>query len=989
MDITLRLNKEQEEAITHGNGPLLIVAGAGTGKTTVITKRLAYLVEKGFARTDEILALTFTDKATGEMVERIDTLLPYGYLDLWIYTFHAFCQRILKEHGIDIGLSPDFTLLDETGQWLLIRKHLSAFKLDYYRPLGKPAKFIRALVKHFGRLKDEAITPEDYLSYVETLTLNSDSAEFVKTKSDAEKGDVPRIREVAEAYHTYQQLLLQEGALDFGDLILYTLRLLRERPLVLSRLREKFKYLLVDEFQDTNSAQFELIKLLGAPKNNITVVGDDDQSIYKFRGASVSNILEFKDCYHDAKEIFLTTNYRSAQSILDLAYTFIQQNNPDRLEWKLRGSNLSKKLLSTTREKGTIAYLTSEDAEDEARIVVQTMRELLLSEKAKSLSDIAILVRSNDAATFFISALSDAELDYQYVASRGLFTKSVVIDVVSYLKLLDDYHESPALYRILSSPYLDVPQKDIVKLSHLAKRKSQSLFEVISSYHGKITVEKKTKETLAKLTRLIAKHSELAKSRSPHALLIQVLVDLGIQKHLDSRPSYENHQKLWQLAQLFREMASFSSRQSGARLKDFMEYLSLLLESGEEGNLPSPGDEGPHAVSIMTIHSAKGLEFEYVFIPQLVDKRFPTIERGDPIEIPDALVRERLPEGDAHLEEERRLFYVAVTRAKRGLFFSSAKNYGGVTTKKPSRFLYEVGLISKEERRNVRENLLVTHTQTVPKRMRGGGDAWHPPLPKQLSFSQFKAFETCPWQYRYAFLLHIPVKGRATYSFGQTMHTTLLSLYTLALGRQKSAPSLFNTKGTQKKLKELVSFRELAALYEKHWQDDWFDSKAEHDEYHAKGLSELKAFYEKEGEESRLPSALEESFMVKLGPWAVKGRIDRIDEYDDTVEVIDYKTGRAKEGGELSPDDKLQLILYELALLSQPRFQGKRFLLSYYFLSSTSKVSFSVGNDELEKTRERLTRLCEKIHTSDFTATPSKYICGACDFRDICPFRAV
>ena len=266
MDLLKGLNTEQKKAVTHNGGPLLIVAGAGTGKTTVITRRLAYLVEQGLARTDEILALTFTDKAAGEMEERIDAIMPYGYVDLWISTFHSFCQRILKDYGLEIGLDPDAKLLDDTGQWMLIRKNLKAFNLDHYKPLGNPTKFIRALVKHFGRLKDEMITPEEYLAFAEKLALDSDSIEFIsrtaKNDNEATGQEIKRIQEVAHAYHTYQKLLTETGKLDFGDLINHTIKLLQERPAIRRELQHKFKYILVDEFQDTNWAQFELVKLL-------------------------------------------------------------------------------------------------------------------------------------------------------------------------------------------------------------------------------------------------------------------------------------------------------------------------------------------------------------------------------------------------------------------------------------------------------------------------------------------------------------------------------------------------------------------------------------------------------------------------------------------------------------------------------------------------------------------------------------------------------
>src|SRR3989344_5751278 len=395
------LNAEQAEAVQHTAGPLLIVAGAGTGKTTVITRRIAHLIEQGI-KPQNILALTFAEKAAEEMTERVDKLLPYGFVDTHISTFHSFGEEVLKQYGLEIGL-PDFKVLDETGQWLLIRNNLDEFELDYYRPLGNPTKFIRSLISHFSRLKDEEISPDGYLNYAQSERLNLDSPEFAPRRDEAE-AEIKRLNEVAAAYHVYQRLLFKNSALDFGDLILQTLRLFRTRPAVLKKFRERFQYILVDEFQDTNYAQYELIKLLAAPQNNITVVGDDDQSIYKFRGASVSNILEFKKDYPAAKEVFLIKNYRSTQNILDLSYQFIQQNNPDRLEVKLAKNSakkLSKELKSQNDQKGVIEHLHYRTGEEEVAGVVKRIAELKELDKEADWNDFAILARTNEVANSF------------------------------------------------------------------------------------------------------------------------------------------------------------------------------------------------------------------------------------------------------------------------------------------------------------------------------------------------------------------------------------------------------------------------------------------------------------------------------------------------------------------------------------------------------------------------------------------------------------
>ena len=313
----LQLNSGQKAAVEHRQGPLLVVAGAGTGKTSVLVNRLANILAEEKLDSDRVLLLTFTEKAAQEMEERADRLLPYGYLDLWINTFHGFCERLLREHALDIGLPADFKVLSATEQWMLIKKNLDLFDLDYYRPLGNPTKFIAELLKHFSRLKDENISATEYLEYAEKIIAAGDQAlsgapgrkREDETEEEEDVLESGRLQELAGAYHLYNRLLLDNSQLDFGDLILYTLKLLRERPNILKYYREKFAYIMVDEFQDTNWAQYELVKLLAAPKNNLMVVGDDDQAIYRFRGASLANIMQFKDDFPRAVEIVLTVEF--------------------------------------------------------------------------------------------------------------------------------------------------------------------------------------------------------------------------------------------------------------------------------------------------------------------------------------------------------------------------------------------------------------------------------------------------------------------------------------------------------------------------------------------------------------------------------------------------------------------------------------------------------------------------------------------------------
>jgi DNA helicase-2/ATP-dependent DNA helicase PcrA len=518
-------NPAQQKAIRHSSGPQLIVAGAGTGKTRVIATRIAWLITDMGINTDEVLALTFTDKAAKEMEERVENMLPSGYVDLWISTFHAFCDKLLKRHALDIGLPNDYKLLDQTEAWLLVRKNLDRFNLDYYKPLGNPTKFIHALIRHFSRCKDEGIYTDQYLAYAEKIKLDNDADKVIKdldlvgidkgAQNELLKQEILRVNEVADAYHTYQQILLENDCLDFGDLINYAIKLFKDRPLILEKYRQQFKYILVDEFQDTNFVQYELIKLLSAPKNNLTVVGDDNQSIYKFRGAAITNILQFKKDFPSAADVVLTENYRSCQPILDIAYKFIIQNTAS-LEKEL---GINKELHSNSNAKCAIAHSHYATGEDEANAVVDKIIEIKKQEDKKTWSSFAILTRANDSANVFIQELERRQIPYQFLALRGLYNKSIIVDALSYFKLLDNYHESPAVYRVLNFKFWGIDPAQVVKLTHYSNKKTISLFETIKE---SAAVPGITKETVAILNKIIAqieKDSIAAKNKRPSTSL--------------------------------------------------------------------------------------------------------------------------------------------------------------------------------------------------------------------------------------------------------------------------------------------------------------------------------------------------------------------------------------------------------------------------------------------------------------------------------------
>lgn len=960
------LNSAQAEAVCHTQGPVLLVAGAGTGKTTVITRRIAKLIQDKVVTSDQILALTFTDKAAAEMEERVDALLPLGYTDLWISTFHAFGERLLQEYALDIGLPHQFRLLNETQQWLLLREHLDELQLEYYRPKGNPTKFITALTRHFSRLKDELVTPEQYLEYADTLSLNLD-------QEQAQADEAQRVRELAHAYHLYQQVLLQENALDFGDLIFQTVRLLKERPAILQQIRNKFQYILVDEFQDTNLSQYELIKMIAAPHNNILAVGDDDQSIFKWRGASVSNILHFKQDFPQARQIVLTENYRSGQPILDLAYQFIQQNNPDRLEVKL---GIKKNLVAKSGTSGVITHLKATTVEGEAHRVVQQLIELKQQHLDWTWNDFAVLVRANDHADCVLPLLERAGIPYQYVSSSGLFLKPIILDLLSYLRVVENSHNGMALYRTLTMTVWKLSPEDVMAIMQYTSRKPMSLLDALKQSRAIPGVSLPGHVTIEKLLNLLSQHARLVKDKHSGEAMLKIVEDIGLMKWMTDQDQGVAAQYLIWLNQLFQMVTAFEQAAQDKRLKYFLEQIDLMLEAGDAGSLKANIEQGPESVKVMTVHAAKGLEFQAVFVLNLVDKRFPSVSRSEPISIPDELVKEVLPEGDSHLQEERRLFYVACTRAKQFLFFTSAEDYGGTRKKKPSRFLVECGLADV----TAEPTGLVSFAQTsstIP--VERSVVIQH--TPETFSFSQFEAFDRCPWQYWYRFVLRVPAPGNFAASFGRSIHDTLLEFFKRLQAKTiNNQGTLFGPSATSDQLTD----QDLLKIFEDKWQGDWYQSQKAEQEYKQVGRKCLKEFYQLHQSAWPQVKYLEKGFSLKIKDIHVKGKIDRVDAVKDStnqVNIIDYKTGKWNEKKDFN-----QLFLYALAI--QEVFQEDPYSVGYYFIEENKTLDKPVTSQALDHTRQWILDMAGKILKGNFSATPGNH-CQFCDYRSICEFRAV
>ncbi len=1025
-DLLSSLNAAQREAVTHGAGPLLIVAGAGTGKTTVLTRRYVHLLREHKLSTDNVLALTFTEKAAGEMEDRVLQLLPNGTYDFWISTFHGFCQRVLEEKGLEIGIPNRFRLVTETDGWLLLKRRIMELPLDHYRPLGNPVKFLSALLRHISRAKDENVSPEDYLAFAKEAALDGDS--------ETVTGERKRLTELADLFFAYRKILRDEGALDFGDLIQETLRLFRERPRVLAEYRKRFPFILVDEFQDTNWAQYELVKLLAGETKNLTVVGDDDQAIYKFRGASLANILQFRDDYPNAKAVYLTENYRSNQPILDLAYDFIKKNDPNRLETKLKEVGLSKRLVAAgesrvasrtspvvgserlatgdARLANPISVLWYKSLEDEADGVTRRIMELKESDETLTWNDIAILVRSNDGAEPFVRALESHGIPFRFYALRGLYAKPLVVDIVALMSLLDDYHEASSVWRALNLPVYALSPQDCSALVFFANKRGIALWQAIKETDACLECSEPGRKKIREFVRHVESLQETAHREPPLKLLQLLLEKTGLLHHVLQQSEREKMDQVDLLNAFANRVKRYEASTQGPTLKGFLAELRLEIESGEQGALHADPNEGPELVKILTVHGSKGLEFRHVFIASMVDQRFPTRERKDAIPLPDGLVKERLPEGDAHLEEERRLFYVAITRAKDTVTFTGADNYGGVRAKKPSPFLAEAGLATPPLEARLGSDLLSLQPPPKPE-VEEMDMAEFYPLKRRFSFTQLAAFRKCPLQYKFAHVYRIPILGSYQKSFGQSVHLALQKILQLNTERKNAAqgdlfggvtpaagmPSALSANlesGYTDRVEGIpaagaVPFRvakdEAEKIFKENWIDEWYQDRAQHDTYWEVGMGAVRAFWESCTATPPTVRLVEAPFDWRLGEdRSLKGKIDRVDDLPDgTVAIWDYKTGEPKTDDDLAAEDKEQLRIYQLALEEKGIKVSK---LGYVYVRTMAVAEVEpLEGEEKVAFREKLLERMNAILSSRFEATPSPFVCQYCDFRNICEFR--
>ena len=974
----VELNKKQKKGVMHTKGPLLIIAGAGTGKTAVITQKINYLIVDKKIPTDKILALTFTDKAAYEMQERVDEALPYGYTNLWINTFHSFCEAILREEAHNIGLDPSYRLLSESESVLFLIDNIFDLGLKVYKPLGNPLKFMDALLTHFSRLKDEDISPEEYLKY-------SRKFEIRNSKFEITPEEIAQTKELANAYKKYEELKIKNSLMDFSDLISNTLALFRKRPDILRKYQQQFKYILVDEFQDTNFAQNELAILLSGRGKNITVVADDDQSIYRFRGAAVSNVLQFKKNFKNAKIITLTQNFRSTQEILDSAYTLIQNNNPRRLEVI---EKIDKRLKSSIKNKNfKIELIHKNRAEDEADEVANVITNL---SKTYEYRDFAILVRANNHSQTFSSALARRKIPYQFLGPGYLFAQEEIKDLIAYILFLSDLSDSVSLFRILSIETFGILALTLNYLLNFSKKKNITLFESLFVL-GDIRLNPKSREKLENIREMLKHHIESTKKEKAGQILYYFLIDSGLLRYFEKNESLKNERKIQNIAKFFDRIKNFESENSDANVYSTAKWLNLMLKMGDSPLASDIDLQDQNAVNILSVHASKGLEFKVVFLVNLVSDRFPTRARKDTIPIPDALIKENISkDSDYNLEEERRLFYVGMTRARERLYFTASDFYaGGKRKKKLSPFIYEAlpEIKIKEEISEKSQQLSLSKALLTYEEKDEEEKAATPYKVRYLTYSNLQMFDICPLHYKAKVIYNIPTPTSSVQSFGISVHNALYRFFRLI---QENKNPTFNA---------------LIKLLESEWINEGYQNKAHERERFDAAKQNLRMFYNLE-KPFKKPLMLEMPFTFILENGVkVFGKIDRVDgighrpghrlgEVSDSerrasgpegIEIIDYKTGADNPKADAA--HKLQLSMYALAAtkVNDPVLNKSPddIKLSIYFLDGNKSKSMSFTKEDLSVLEKDLMNKVEEIEKSKFKCSRN-IICENCEYKMLC-----
>ncbi len=967
----LKLNAAQRRAITHGTGPLLVIAGAGTGKTRVITERIRHLLESDDSLLGEnILGLTFTKKAAGEMKARVVKAVGDRGKDVVLATFHSFCETLLKE------VDANRVALESVDHWILLRRNLARLKLDKYRRLAEPGQFLSDFIQFFSRCQDELVSSDDYQRFADLLAkeLEQDKNALDEDTYKERAEQVALQQEIARAYRASEEILREKKAVALNGLITEAVALLKKDAKRRRELQERFHHILVDEFQDTNIAQLELLHLLSAERRNIVVVGDNDQAIYRFRGASFGSFKLFLQRFAGWKDgedstpfrVALMDNYRSTPNILRVATQAIGMNEVS--------PEFPKKVLQPNKSEGEkIRIVEMESAEDEAAWVADELERL--HGAGRRWRDFAVLYRQHAHRDHLVEQLSQRKIPF-VISKLSILEHPLVRDVLAYLRLIATPFDDIACARVLSAPAWHLTAEDLVRLAERAgKKRGTALYDVLQAPQGELPFDA-SHGSIKTLLEFLTEQRKSMRRRSAREILGELVEWLEV-------PQRAGAQDRKYVNRLGEFMKDWEPKSETRGLPEFLEYLDYFAQAN--GTLSLEDDPPGDAVQLMTVHGAKGLEFPHVFLLRVNSNAFPARNRSPLFEFPDRLMKEELPEGDFHIQEERRLFYVALTRAEDRLTMTTVREKRG----RVPVFIEDIVMEPAIKRRDVlqiapkpkpaKEKLdaeaetesgeLFSAGETPPKiftRIAKWAEEFHPPTPEplKLSSSAVENYRKCPQQYAFGYLWSLKEGPRATLSFGSVMHTTIKRF----LEQLKKGAKL--------------PFDEVRRIYETEWSSAGYEDEYQEAEYKKDGLEQLKIFHA--GMLQEAPDILEQEKGFELpleNNVILSGRMDQVNLLGrKDVEIVDYKTGKPKKDADARKD--LQLSLYALA--AKEIFEWNPVRLVFHYLQNNQRQETTRDSKQIAEAEATVQETAADIRAGNFTAKPN-FFCRSCAYKPICP----
>jgi DNA helicase-2/ATP-dependent DNA helicase PcrA len=906
-------------------------------------------------------------------------------------------------------------LLDKEDMWVFLRQRMEQLQLDFYQKLAEPGAFLHALNDFFSRCQDELVEPDDFGKYVNEAerTFLDRAGGLTPEERALEEEEIQKKKELSRVFRNSRRLIERAGSSSLGSLIPEVVRLFDHHPKLLQRYRAQFRFVLIDEFQDTNYAQVELLKRLVAPPFNITAVGDDDQAIYRFRGASHGAFDMFGRVFPGHRTIFLNRNYRSTKRVLRVADVVIKKNE-ERYP--------SKPELSPDREEGCPVYLLgSPDYASEANWCAGEIERLVA--KGLSFRDVAVLYRAHNYRDRLVAEFERRSIPFSI---RGLSVLSTIIirDLLAYLNLILSPHDNISLTRVLLAPRWDFPEEVALQVRVEAEKQRCSLYDVLTSW-GKGANPSRIQETNWDALKQLLHDLHWAAQNATVTTLFKLLrAQLQLQSFIGKRDlgyvhAFEEFLREWEeKISKFPPLAGPEWEEAGEErtprknLREFIDYLRRYLEAGGKIEAPDLGERAG-AVQMMSVHAAKGLEFPVVFLLSVAPRRFPATERRAVIEFPDELRKGPLPPKNIHTQEERRLFFVGLTRAKDRLYVSSVAAPG----KKSSKFVEDMCSDPVVQAQDIERVAAMSHPHVnvipsvarnlalipsspnqgeIPRYARNDTGATqrelfgeiperpgvHPPIAEwaarqaeikseeklRLSASAIEDFKDCPLKFKFGHQLKIPTGPQAALTFGHIMHRSVRHYFEL---RAKAG----------------ASFEAVKAFYEASWRKAGFEDEYQEQTYKQAGLQQLRAFVEKQESVETLPLSMERSFSLDLGEVLLEGRIDQINplvpharEDENAVELVDYKTGKPRS--QLDADRSLQLSVYALAAQEQMKLRPLR--LTFYCLTNNQPVHTVRTEQDLKAVKTEILTVAARIRQNEFPAARG-FVCKFCDYQPICP----